>query len=609
MRHDGVGAEVRDDDAHFRVWAPAATSVTLRIDESDVRMTPARDGYFEVVAEAAHGARYGYKLGTAGTVLPDPASRFQPDGPHGLSQLIDPRRYRWTHDRWPVVPAQHQVLYEMHIGTFTREGTWASAGAQLARLRDIGITTLEIMPVAECPGAFNWGYDGVQWFAPFHHYGTPDDFRAFVDSAHGLGLAVILDVVYNHFGPDGNYLPMFAPAFVSRSHENEWGDALNFDGPGSAGVRAFVLDNVRYWIEEFRLDGFRLDAVQQIFDDSADHIVAALTREARKAAGPRTILVFGEHEPQHADLVRNPAEGGWGLDALWNDDFHHAAVVALTGARESYYSDYRGEARELVACARHGFLYQGQHYRWQKTSRGRPALNLPLTRTICYLENHDQVANSANGARLHQRTSPGAFRAMTALLLLGPWIPLLFQGQEFGSSRPFLYFADHNAELSAAVSKGRGEFMAQFRTTGDPDVVLHSAHDRETFEQCALDDEERDANRGTIALHRDLIAVRTGDPALGASDRTVDGFAIDARSLVLRFGSPGVHDRLLVVNLGATFDLATVSDPLVAPPSEGAWRVVWHSERPAYGGAGMPPLEPLRWEIPGQSAVLLGVDA
>lgn len=593
--------------AHFRVWAPAARAVVLVIGGRELAMTPARDGCFEMSVEAAHGERYGFKLDDAADVLPDPASRFQPDGPHGLSQVIDPSRFHWTHDRWRLAPPERQVLYEMHIGTFTREGTWRAAMAHLARLADIGITTLEVMPVAEFPGAFNWGYDGVQWFAPYHGYGTPDDFRAFVDAAHGAGLAVVLDVVYNHFGPDGNYAPRFAPSFHSRTHRSEWGDAVNFDGDGCENVRAFVIANARYWIEEFRLDGFRLDAVQQIFDDSDEHIVAELTREAREAANGRPILVIAEHEPQHALLVEDPRRGGWGIDAIWNDDFHHAAMVALTGTRAAYYSDYCGEGREFVACARHGFLFQGQHYPWQKNTRGRPALHLPALRTVCYLENHDQVANSATGARLHQRSAPGVFRAMTALLLLGPWMPMLFQGQEFGSTRPFVYFADHANELATAVEKGRREFMLQFRNVGDPDLDLHAPHDREAFERCVLDDDERAANQSLTALHRDLLALRHGDAVLRAASRTTDGAAIDAKRFVLRFAAGESH-RLLVVNLDSGFDLSSVSEPLVAPPDARGWRVLWHSERPEYGGGGMPPLERLRWEIPGQSAVLLGED-
>lgn len=608
MRRYGVGAEVQGDTAHFRVWAPAARAVTLVLDGRDLALEPA-GGYFEGQTQAAHGARYGFKLDDGHDVLPDPASRFQPDGPHGLSQVLDPSRFSWRHEQWPLAPIGRQIVQEVHIGTFTREGTWEAAAGKLPGLKEMGLTTVEIMPIAEFPGAFNWGYDGVQWFAPFHGYGAPDTFRAFVDAAHAIGLAVILDVVYNHLGPDGNYMSRFAPQFFSKGQATDWGDAVNFDGEGSGGVRDFVIANARYWIEEFRLDGFRLDAIQQISDSSEEHVIAAVVREARAAAGARPLLIVGEHEPQHAQLVRDPEEEGWGLDAIWNDDFHHATGVALTGARFAYYADYEGSAREFVACARHGFLYQGQHYPWQKAARGRPALDLRPSQTVGYLENHDQVANSTNGARLHQRSAPGAYRAMTALLLLGPWVPMLLQGQEFGSTRPFLFFADHDPELAAAVEAGRREFMRQFRNTADEDVDLPRPHDRSTFERCVLDDAERAGNDAAIALHRDLMRLRAGDPVIGAEGTITDGAAIDPQRFLLRMRRAPAPDRLLVVNLGATFDLSRVSEPLVAPPASGPWRVLWHSERPQYGGSGMPPLEPLRWEIPGQSAVLLGDDA
>lgn len=589
----------------FRVWAPGARSVTLSLDGADFEMTAAEGGYFELGAVAAPGQRYGYKLNGSAEVLPDPASRYQPGGPHALSQVVDASTFRWKHDSWELAPHARRVLYEMHCGTFTSEGTWAAAARELPRLKDIGITLVEVMPVAEFPGDFGWGYDGVQWFAPYHGYGTPDDFRAFIDEAHGLGIGVILDVVYNHFGPDGNYAPVFAPPFISRNYKNEWGDALNFDAEGSEGVRAFAIANIRYWIQEFRMDGFRFDAVQQIFDASPEHLAAALTREARDAAGGREVLIFGEHEPQHARLAKPPSEDGYGMDAIWNDDFHHAARVALTGRCDAYFSDYEGSAQELAACARHGFLFQGQHYAWQKQSRGAPALDLPVSRTVCYLENHDQVANTAEGMRLHQRTSPGCMRAMTALLLLGPWVPLLFQGQEFGSSKPFLFFADHQAELAAQVEKGRREFLSQFRNTLDPDITLSSPHDRDTFARCILDAGERTGNLWQIALHRDLVELRGGDRVIGGGDTTVDAAALDSRRLILRYRGRDA-DRLLAINLGSTFDLARAADPLVAPSARGAWRAIWHSERSEYRGAGLPPLEADRWEIPGQSAVLLG---
>src|ERR1051326_7742601 len=332
----------------------------------------------------------------------------------------------------------------MHVGPFTTGAPWRAAMAQLDELARIGVNVIEMMPVAEFAGRFGWGYDGVDLYAPMHAYGTPDDLRAFVDRAHAVGVAVILDVVYNHLGPDGNYLQEFSPDYFTDKYENDWGRAINFEGPGPA--RGYFVQNARYWIDEFHFDGLRLDATQDIHDASPRHAIEEIVDVARRAAGKRSVLVVAENERQETRIVRPRDAGGWGADALWNDDAHHSAVVALTGRREAYYRDYQGSAQELISCARYGYLYQGQWYDWQQKPRGTPALDLLPEQFVAYLENHDQVANSAFGRRLHQIGSPGCHRALTAWLLLGPPTPLLFQGQEFGSSKPFLYFADRSEE-------------------------------------------------------------------------------------------------------------------------------------------------------------------
>src|SRR5207249_1745383 len=294
---------------------------------------------------------------------------------------------------------ERQVIYEMHIGTFTKEGTWAGAYELLPDLAQIGITLLEIMPVAEFPGNFGWGYDGTALFAPAHLYGTPDDFRAFVDRAHALGLAVVLDVVYNHLGPDGNYLKEFSEAYFTNRYANEWGEAVNFDGKDCQPVREFFLSNAAYWIEEFHLDGLRLDATQQIFDGSPENIQAVITRRVRAAAGRRATLMVAENESQHVQLVRPVNQGGYGIDALWNDDFHHSAMVALTGRHEAYYTDYRGNSQEFISAIKWGYLYQGQRYSWQQQRRGTPSLALSPAQFVTFIQNHDQVANSGRGWR------------------------------------------------------------------------------------------------------------------------------------------------------------------------------------------------------------------
>ena len=386
------------------------------------------------------------------------------------------------------------------------EGIWQAAQRELPALAELGITCLELMPVADFPGRFGWGYDGVDLFAPTRLYGRPDDFRAFVDRAHALGLGVILDVVYNHLGPDGNYLKCFSESYFTDRYKNEWGEAVNFDGPDSGPVREFILANVRYWIGEFHLDGLRLDATQQMFDASPDHILAAITREVRDAAPDRNTIVIGENEPQEARLVRPAERGGYALDALWNDDFHHSAMVALTGRREAYYTDYRGRPNEFIGAAKYGFLYQGQRYVWQKKPRGTPALDLPAESFIVFLQNHDQVANSIAGQRLHALTSPGRWRAMTAHLLLMPGIPMLFQGQEFAASNPFLYFADHRPGLDRAVRRGRREFLGQFPSIAAPEVSdrLADPSEAESFRRSALDPAERQTHATAAPLRSSI---------------------------------------------------------------------------------------------------------
>jgi maltooligosyltrehalose trehalohydrolase len=605
-----AGAEARrGGGVHFRVWAPKRRRVSVVLEGAsggERPLDPEGNGWFSAfVGDASAGMRYRYRL-DGGRPLPDPASRFQPDGPHGPSEVVDPSRFRWTDGDWPGVRAHGQVIYEMHIGAFTADGTWAAAARQLPALADLGITTLELLPVAEFPGRFGWGYDGVDLFAPTRLYGSPDDMRAFVDRAHALGLAVLLDVVYNHLGPDGNYLREFADAYFS-SRRTEWGDAINFDGDDAAPVRELFAANAAYWVDEFHLDGLRIDATQEMHDASETHILVEVARRARDAGRGRRIWVVAENEPQSARLVRPPSEGGYGLDALWNDDFHHSAMVALTGRREAYYTDYLGTPQELVSAAKRGFLYQGQYYAWQRKTRGSRAADLPPSRFVAYLQNHDQVANSARGERLHQLTSPGRLRAMTALLLLLPSTPMLFMGQEFAASSPFLYFADHEPRLAATVRKGRAEFLAQFASIAREEVRgrLADPGDPGTFARSRIDHAERERHAGTWRLHRDLLRLRREDPVL-ARPAGIDGAVLADRALVLRFMASDGDDRLVVVNLGQEERLAAASEPLLAPPEDRRWRERWSSDDPAYGGIGARPFEPdAPWVLPSESAFVL----
>jgi len=581
-------------EIHLRVWAPDHRTLTAVVDGVSHAMTAEDGGYFAVTATGGVGSRYGFRFEGDETIYPDPASRSQPDGPDGLSAIVDLANFSWHDQDWRGVSLPGQVLYELHVGTFTPEGTWRAAADRLPRLRDVGVTVVQMMPVAEFAGAFGWGYDGVQWYAPTRNYGTPADLQHFVDTAHGLGLAVILDVVYNHLGPSGNYLPKFAKAYNSPTYANEWGEALNYDGPGSSGLRELVVSNVVYWVREFHVDGFRIDAAQQIYDASADHILAALTRAAREAAAPRAIIVVAEDEPQRAQLMRPPEQDGFGLDGVFNEDFHHSARVALTGTHEAYTSDYRGTSREWLAAAQHGFLFQGQYYPWQSHPRGAPALDRPVHQFISFLENHDQVANAAVGRRLIDITNATAWRAMSALLLLGPWTPLLFQGQEWGSRKPFGYFSDHTPELQRLVLEGRRSFLSQFtRLASAFDGATTDAIGRPLFEQCHLDHDFDPAADHNWRLFRDLLVLRRGDGALGQRYARLAGATLDDRVLVLRFiGRMAHEDRLVVVNFGSDLDFACVPEPITAPPALFTWTLSLCTEDPAYGGVGIAGSDP-----------------
>jgi maltooligosyltrehalose trehalohydrolase len=606
-----VGAEPTPAGTHFRVWAPRRTRVEV-LEWDSGRATPlsaeAAGWFSALVPGIGAGTRYRYRL-DGGDAFPDPASRHQPDGPHGPSEVIDPAAFAWTDHDWPGVTLEGQVLYELHVGAFTAEGTWAAAARELPELAAAGITTIEMMPVADFPGRFGWGYDGVNLFAPTRLYGRPDDLRAFVDAAHAAGLGVILDVVYNHLGPDGNYLREFSEHFFSTRHATDWGEAINFDGPDAGPVREFYLANARYWIEEFHFDGLRLDATQDIKDDSPEHIIAAVTRTARAAAPERGTLVIAENEPQDARLARPVDRGGYGIDAMWDDDFHHSAVVALLGRDEAYYSDYRGEPQEFVSAVKWGFLYQGQWYSWQKARRGRGALDLRPAQFVRFTQNHDQVANSGRGERLHQLAAPGRWRAMTALLLLAPGTPMLFMGQEFSASSPFPYFADHDGDLGGLVRRGRLEFLSQFPSLALPEMQARvpDPSSPETFRAAKLDLRERDAHAAAYDLHRDLLALRRSEAALRAQrPRGVDGAVLGESAFVLRFFAEDDEDRLLIVNLGRTLHLNPAPEPLLAPLRWSGWTLRWSSEDPRYGGAGTPELESAdNWRIPAEAAVLL----
>jgi len=615
-RRLAVGAEpLREMGTHFRVWAPKRGKVELVCEDGpEIELQAEALGYFSgLCPDAKAGTLYRFRLDGGKTLLPDPVSRFQPSGPHGPSQVIDPESFRWTDQNWRGVPPNGQVLYEMHIGTFTPEGTWESAARQLPELKDLGVTCLEVMPVNEFPGEFGWGYDGVDLFAPFHHYGSPDDFRRFVDQAHAAGIGVILDLVYNHIGPDGNYLKEFSDTYFNIEHQTDWGEALNFDAHGSESVREFFVSNAVYWITEFHLDGFRFDATQAIVDTSADHILAEITRASRAAAEGRRIYLINENEPQNTKLVRPVKDGGFGMDALWNDDFHHSALATLSGHAEAYYMDHPGTPQEFISSAKWGYLFQGQRFAWQKKRRGTPSMDLPPTAFVHFLQNHDQVANSGRGYRAHHISSPGQFKAMTALWLLMPQTPMLFQGQEFAASTPFLYFACHNPELAKLVCAGRARELSQFPSVASREMqaCLHDPGDADVFRRCKLDLSERKKpmHAEIYRLHKDLLRLRKSEPVFQRVQKRgdIDGAVLGPGALVLRYFAEDQNDWLVVTNLERDLPLGVAPEPLLAPPMGKRWKKVLSTEDPPYGGSGTAPVdtEMEGWLVPGRCTVVM----
>jgi len=434
--------------------------------------------------------------------------------------------------------------------------------------------------------------------------------RAFIDRAHSLGLALILDVVYNHFGPDGNYLGVFSDDYLVREKENEWGNAINFDGPNSGPVREFFITNGRYWIEEFHFDGFRFDATHAIRDQSSEYIIGAVGRAARKAAGSRSIILIAENDLQEAKMARPRYVGGDDLDGMWNDDFHHSAVVALTGRSQAYYGDYRSAPQEFISAAKQGFLYQGQALSWQKALRGTPTFGISPEVFVSFIENHDQIANTGPGERLRFQTSPGRYRAMTALLLLGPWTPLLFQGEEFGASSPFLFFADiGDSSVRDAIRRGRAEWLAPFLSVTEEEARrrLPAPDYPDVFARCKHDFSEREKNRELYELHVDLLKLRREDSRFQQQIRGgIDGAVLGPASFVLRYFSKENDDRLLVVNFGKSQVLEPAPEPLLAPASGCRWETLWTSDSPRYGGTGSAAVATQeQWVLPAECAVAL----
>ena len=576
----------------FRVWAPERPRVEVVLDPgaSSERMHTLErtaDGFHAALLDAGAGTRYAYHLDGAG-VFPDPASRFQPDGVHGPSALVDPTRFEWSDAGWRGVPLDELVIYEAHVGTFSPEGTFAGAIDRLEHLRRLGVTALELMPVAGFPGRRNWGYDGVDLFAPARAYGSPDDLRRLVDAAHRCGLAVLLDVVYNHLGPDGAYLSQFSPYYYSATHHTPWGQAINLDGPHAHHVRGFFIENALHWIHEYHIDGLRLDATHALIDHSPRHFLQELAATVHASTPARPATIIAEDDRNLAVCVTPASEGGWGLDAVWADDFHHHVRRLTAGDTDGYFQDYSGSTRDLAATIRRGWSYTGQHSAYRGGPRGTDPAGVPPARMVICLQNHDQVGNRAFGERLNHQIDPAVFRAVSALLLLAPETPLLFMGQEWAASSPFLYFTDHEPGLGALVTAGRRAEFSKFRAFADlaargriPDPQAES-----TFAASRLDWQEhtREPHAGVERLYRALIALRRGDPALrdAARERAFEVTAPDESSLALLRRSPGGAELLLIVRLRGAGVVEAGQWPAIAPGSE--WRIDLTTEAPEFTG-------------------------
>jgi maltooligosyltrehalose trehalohydrolase len=607
------GAECQSDGSvRFRFWAPAADQVVLRLfdnqDEQDFGMNAAGEGWFELTtATAQPGMRYAFRIGGEQSV-PDPASRFQPAGVHDPSEIIEPNAFRWPDDEsWRGRPWEEAVCYELHLGTFSPEGTFAGAAARLDRLAEIGVTALELMPVAAFPGERNWGYDGVLPFAPDASYGRPEDLKALVQAAHAHGLMILLDVVYNHFGPEGNYLHLYAPQFFNDRHQTPWGAAINFDGPDSRTVRDFFIHNALYWLEEYRFDGLRLDAVHAIADDSEPDILAELAQVVQNGPGQRRLLhlVLENDANDSRYLARRPDGRAYWYQAQWNDDFHHAAHVLVTGEEDGYYADYCSQpARHLARCLSEGFAYQGEPSAFRNgLPRGEPSGGLPPSAFINLLQNHDQIGNRAFGERIASLAVPEALRALSAVMLLAPSPPLLFMGQEYMAKTPFLFFCDFGDDLADSVTEGRRREFQRFERFADPQAreAIPDPNSPATFERCRLDWESLDHDAYHLEwrhFHQELLKLRQREivPRLAGIDPGQSRFEVFATSTIQvqwRLGDSAV--LTLTANLGDTEQLcealplplageaiylepAGLAEALAArrlPP----WAVAWHLER------------------------------
>jgi len=580
------GAECREDGSiRFRLWAPASKQVKLCLggDSGSLQLPLERQeqGWFELFTDQAKpGTQYSFRIDDAQDV-PDPSSRFQPRDVHGRSEVIDPFAFDWKDDEWRGRPWEEAVIYELHVGAFSSGGKFSSIGERLDHLADLGITALELMPVSDFPGQRNWGYDGVYPFAPDSSYGRPEDLKQFVQSAHARGIMVLLDVVYNHFGPEGNYLNSYAPQFFTDRHRTPWGSALNFDGAESRTVRDFFIHNALYWLAEFHLDGLRLDAVHAIIDDSTPHILTELADVVRSTIGPaRHVHLILENERNQSRYLRRDGNcQPQTYTAQWDDDIHHALHVLITGESDGYYSDYSDRpldhlGRSLVS----GFAYQGEAslYKIGET-RGESTAGLPPSAFVSFLQNHDQIGNRAFGERLTTIADARALRAATAILLLAPSPPLLFMGEEFGTETPFLFFCDFEKDLAKAVTAGRRNEFARFARFSDPASRkgIPDPNAASTFESSRIDWEEiaQPRHRDWLSFYRQLLTLRRQHivPRLSAGCALHASYELHgSRALTAQWSFADNSNLTLLANLGTApvSGLSFPTDPIMYATKE-----------------------------------------
>jgi maltooligosyltrehalose trehalohydrolase len=588
-----LGATVHADGVIYCVWAPEHDRAEVEAwsasggDRRTLVLSKDEEGYHRGTdPQGQPGDRYQIRLDGEGP-YPDPASRAQAESVHAPSVVVDPTGYTWNDANWSRPPFRDLTVYELHIGTFTEEGTFRAAIEKLPYLRDLGVTAIEIMPIGDFPGVRNWGYDGVLIYAPARAYGSPDDLRALVDSAHQHGLAVLLDVVYNHLGPDGNYLGAFSRHFFHENHSTPWGKAFNFDGKRSAPVREFFGRNPVYWMEEFHLDGFRFDATHEIEDESERHILAEMT-DAIHARGGYAIAEDSRNERL---VLMQTRQGGLGFDGVWADDFHHCARVGQTSETDSYYQDFTGSLPELIETLRHGWLYRGQTSKSKEGPRGTDADDLSPAGFVYCISNHDQAGNRAFGERINAAIAPAAYRALSALLCLSPSTPMLFMGQEWAASTPFLYFTDHNNELGPLVTEGRRREFAGFKEFADHDALerIPDPQAPSTLTQSKLNWKELEVNpyAAVCLLYRECLRFRREFPELRPSSRdSWKALLIGPQIGLLHLSGEG-NDLLLVFHLDAqkSASAATHWMPHTHFGSR-RWRLLLSSQEERFGGSG-----------------------